>query len=250
MIIIKSKAQIDAMRKAGRIAAGALSKAGENVRPGISTHELDNIVREFILSKGARPSFLGYDGFPASACISVNSEVIHGIPSKKRILLEGDIVSIDVGAFINGVHGDCANTFLAGNVSEGAKKLVEVTRASFFEGMKYARPDFRIGDIGSAIESHIKKYGYSAVRQYVGHGIGADLHESPEVPNFGTSGRGVRLAKGMTIAVEPMINEGIFEVEVLPNHWTVVTKDKKLSAHYENTILITDGEPEILTIVD
>lgn len=250
MIVIKSKAQIEAMRKAGRIAAEALAKAGENVRPGISTYELDKIVREFILSKKARPSFLGYGGFPASACISVNSEVIHGIPSKKCIIADGDIVSIDVGAFIDGVHGDCANTFFAGNVTENAKKLVEVTKASFFEGMKYATAGNRIGDIGSAIDKYITQYGYTAVRQYVGHGVGAELHESPEVPNFGTAGRGVRLTKGMTIAVEPMINEGTFEIEVLANDWTVVTKDKKLSAHYENTILITDGEPEILTIVD
>lgn len=250
MIIIKSKAQIDAMRKAGRIAASALKKAGENVRPGITTFELDNIVREFILSKGARPSFLGYGGFPASACISVNSEVIHGIPSKKRVVKEGDIVSIDVGAYIDGVHGDCADTFFAGPVNERAKRLVEVTKAAFFEGMKYARSDCRIGDIGSAIEGHITAYGYSVVRQYVGHGVGTLLHEAPEVPNFGLSGKGVRLTKGMTIAVEPMINEGTYEVEVLSNNWTVVTKDKRLSAHYENTVLITDGEPEILTIVD
>ena len=247
MIIIKSKAQVEAMRKAGSIAAGALALAGELVTVGISTYELDTKIREFITSKGARPSFLGYDGYPGSACISINSEVIHGIPSKSRIIKDGDIVSIDVGAHINGVHGDCANTFFAGNVSDENRKLVEVTRQSFFEGINYARQGCRIGDIGYAIDSYVKKFGYSTVKRFVGHGIGQDLHEAPEVPNFGTKGRGVRLTKGMTIAVEPMINAGSQEIKILSDKWTVVTSDGKNSAHYENTILITDNEPEILT---
>ncbi len=247
MIIIKSKAQVDAMRKAGSIAAGALALAGELVCVGVSTYELDTKIREFITSKGARPSFLGYDGYPGSACISINSEVIHGIPSKSRIIKDGDIVSIDVGAKINGVHGDCANTFFAGNVSDENRKLVEVTRQSFFEGINYARQGCRIGDIGYAIDSYVKKFGYTTVKRFVGHGIGQDLHEAPEVPNYGTKGRGVRLTKGMTIAVEPMINAGSQEITVLSDKWTVVTSDGKNSAHYENTILITDNEPEILT---
>ncbi|MBE6903242.1 MAG: type I methionyl aminopeptidase [Ruminococcaceae bacterium] len=247
MIIIKSKAQVEAMRKAGSIAAGALALAGELVTVGISTYELDTKIREFITSKGARPSFLGYDGYPGSACISINSEVIHGIPSKSRIIKDGDIVSIDVGANINGVHGDCANTFFAGNVSDENRKLVEVTRQSFFEGINYARQGCRIGDIGYAIDSYVKKFGYSTVKRFVGHGIGQDLHEAPEVPNFGSKGRGVRLTKGMTIAVEPMINAGSQEIKILSDKWTVVTADGKNSAHYENTILITDNEPEILT---
>lgn len=249
MIQVKNKAQIAAMKKAGRITGEALLVARELVREGVSTKEIDDKIRAFIERSGAKPSFLGYGGFPASACISLNDEVIHGIPSRDRILHEGDIVKIDVGAYIDGFHGDSARTFPVGKVSDEAMRLIEVTKESFDRGIGQATAGNRIGDIGSAIDTYVKGFGYSVVRRYIGHGVGHELHEDPEVPNFGTPGRGTRLCQGMTIAVEPMVNVGTFAVRELSNGWTVVTADGSLSAHYENTILITDGEPLILTEV-
>lgn len=249
MIIVKSSREIDAMRRAGKITAGARTIARQAIRAGVTTGEIDREVRRFITKSGATPSFLNYGGFPASACVSVNEEVVHGIPGG-RIIRNGDIVSVDVGAKIDGFHGDCAGTYPCGEVSPEAKKLMEVTRASFFEGIKYARAGNRISDIGHAVQEYCESFGYSLVRDYVGHGIGADMHEEPEVPNFGQPGHGPRLVRGMTIAVEPMVNIGTWRVRVLSNGWTAVTADGSLSSHYENTILITDGEPEILTYAD
>lgn len=249
MIVIKSPREIELMRVSGKITAAARSLGRELVTPGVTTQEIDNEIFKFIKSSGAEPSFLGYGGFPGSACISVNDEVIHGIPGKRQIK-DGDIVSIDVGAYIGGYHGDCCGTFAAGKMSQEAKQLVEVTRQSFFEGLKFARQGYRISDISHAIQEYVESFGYSLVREYVGHGIGRNLHEAPEVPNFGEPGHGPRLVKGMTIAIEPMVNMGGVAVRVLDNDWTVVTVDGSLSAHYENTILITDGEPEILTMAE
>lgn len=236
------------MRKAGKITAAARSIARQAIADGISTKEIDREVNHFIRKSGAIPTFLGYGGFPASACISVNEEVIHGIPGK-RIVRSGDIVSVDVGATFAGFVGDCAGTYPCGEVSEEAKKLMAVTRQSFFEGIKFARPGYRVNDIGSAIQEYVESNGYSVVRDYVGHGVGRNMHEAPEVPNFSRK-PSPRLVPGMTIAVEPMVNVGGWEVKVLSNEWTVVTVDGSLSAHYENTILITDGEPEILTMAE
>ena len=249
MIQVKNKAQIALMKKAGRITGEALLVARELVREGVSTKEIDDKIRAFIEKSGAKPSFLGYGGFPASACISINDEVIHGIPSRERILHEGDIVKIDVGAYIDGFHGDSARTFPVGKVSDEAMKLIEVTKESFDRAFEVARAGMRIGDIGSAIDTYVRGYGYSVVRKYIGHGVGHDLHEDPEVPNFGTPGRGARLCQGMTLAIEPMVNIGTHAVRELSDGWTVVTADGSLSAHYENTILITDGEAINLTEV-
>lgn len=237
------------MRQAGKITAAARALARDMVTPGITTAQIDREVRHFIEKNGAKPTFLGYGGFPGSVCLSVNDEVIHGIPGS-RVIKEGDIVSVDVGATWRGYVGDCAGTYVAGESTEEAKRLIEVTRQSFFEGMKFARAGYRIGDISHAIQTYVENNGFSVVREYVGHGVGAELHEAPEVPNYGEPGRGPRLLKGMTIAVEPMVNAGTFEVKVLKDGWTVKTLDGKLSAHYENTILITDGEPEILTFAE
>ena len=248
-IIVKSPRQIEFMREAGKITAGARSIARQAIAAGITTAEIDKEVYNFITKSGATPSFLNYGGFPGSACISVNEELIHGIPGK-RIIRNGDIVSVDVGAKIHGFHGDCAGTYPCGEVSEETKRLIEVTRQSFFEGIKYAKAGNRLGDISAAIQEYVERHGYSIVREYVGHGIGADLHEDPSVPNYGKAGRGPRLVKGMTLAVEPMVNMGAAAIRVLDDDWTVVTKDGSLCAHYENTILITDGEPEILTMAD
>ena len=247
MIIIKSPRKIELMRQAGKITAGARTVAREMVAPGVTTREIDREVHKFITKSGAQPTFLGYGGFPASACVSVNDEVIHGIPGPK-VVREGDIVSLDVGATINGYTGDCAGTFPCGEVSAEAKRLIAVTRQSFFEGLKFARQGYRVSDIGHAIQEYVEKHGYSVVRAYVGHGVGADLHEEPEVPNYGAPGHGPRLIKGMTLAIEPMVTVGGYDIRMLDNEWTVVTKDGSLSAHYENTVLITDGEPEILTM--
>lgn len=246
MINVKSQRDIDEMRKACRITAGALKMAGEAIRPGMTTAELDRRIRSFIEQNGAKPSFLNYNGFPASACVSVNDEVIHGIPGG-RVLLEGDIVKVDVGAYFHGFHGDCANTFPVGDVSEEAMRLISVTRDSFFEGIKNIKDSSRVGDIGAAIQSFAEENGYSVVRDYIGHGVGEHLHEEPDVPNYGRAGHGPRLYRGMTIAVEPMICQGGYKVRTLDNDWTVVTCDGKLSAHYENTVLITDTGVEILT---
>ena len=238
------------MKIAGRITAEALETARELIRPGISTKEIDTKIRRYIEKSGATPSFLGYGGFPGSACISINEQVIHGIPSERVILKEGDIVKIDVGARYRGYNGDSARTFPVGKVSDEALRLISVTEKSFYEAMKVARPGNRVGDIGFAVESFVISNGFSVVRDYVGHGVGKDLHEEPEIPNFGRAGRGVRLYPGMTLAIEPMVNEGTHDVRVLKDGWTVVTLDGKLSAHYENSILITENDPIILTDVN
>lgn len=251
MIFIKNPEQIKKMQIAGRITGEALALAGEAVRDGISTAELDKIIRNHIEKCGAKPSFLGYGGFPGSACISINDEVIHGIPSKKKILREGDIVKIDVGAFIGGYHGDSANTFPVGKVSDEALRLIEATRKSFELGVAAAEKEgARIGDIGFAIDSYVSEMGYSVVRKYVGHGVGAELHEDPSVPNYGTPGRGTRITKGMVIAIEPMVNAGVYGVKELPDGWTVKTADGKLSAHYEHTVAITENGALLLTKVN
>lgn len=237
------------MKDACRISAEALRAAGEAVRPGISTLEIDTIVRQYIEKQGASPSFLGYGGFPASACISVNNVVIHGIPDKNKILRDGDIVSVDVGAFYKGFHGDNAYTFPCGTVSEKARRLLDATRESLYEGIRQATVFNRIGDIGSAVQEYVEARSYSVVRSYVGHGVGAKLHEDPSVPNYGTRGKGVKLLPGMTIAIEPMVNEGTHHTRVLGD-WTVVTVDGKLSAHFEHTIAITPDGPKILTVCE
>lgn len=237
------------MRQACRITAGARTIARQGITDGITTRELDKEIRRYIVKNGAVPTFYHYAGFPGNACISVNDEIIHGIPGS-RVIHSGDIVSVDVGAKIHGFTGDCAGTYPCGEVSEEAKKLMAVTRQSFFEGIKFARVGYRISDIGHAIQQYVESNGFSVVRSYVGHGVGAELHEEPEIPNYGEPGHGPRLVKGMTLAIEPMVNAGTFDVRVLSNDWTVVTADGKLSAHYENTILITDGEPEILTMAE
>ena len=250
MIPIKTKEQLERMRVACRITALARKAAAAAGAPGVTTDEIDRIVRKTIEKAGAKPSFLGYGGFPASACISINDEVIHGIPSAKRVVHEGDIVKIDVGAYIGGFHGDCACTVPCGQVSDEAKRLIEVTRQSFYEGIQFARKGCRVSDISAAVQAYVEANGFSVVRSFVGHGVGQKLHESPEVPNFGRPGHGVRLQAGMTLAIEPMVNVGGYDVRVLSDGWTVKTKDGKLSAHYENTVAITDGAPEILTAID
>lgn len=249
MISVKNKDQIKLMREAGRITGEALALAGESIKPGITTKQLDTIIRHHIEKCGAKPSFLGYGGFPGSACISINNEVIHGIPSA-RVIEEGDIVKVDVGAFYKGFHGDSANTFAVGKVSSEAARLIEVTKESFWRGIAEAKPGNRVGDIGYAVQSYVEENGFSVVKRYVGHGVGAELHESPDVPNFGTKGRGVRLCAGMTIAVEPMVNIGSPDVIEKSDKWTVVTADGTLSAHYEHTIAITDDGVIVLTKID
>ena len=249
MIAIKSEQELMCMRQACKITAAARALAGEMVRPGVSTKAIDKAVHDFIVSQGAKPSFLGYNGFPASTCISVNSTVIHGIPSS-YVLHEGDIVSVDVGAYYKGFHGDCAATFPCGTVSAEANRLIEVTKQSFFEGIRFAKRGQRVSDISHAIQTYVESNGFSVVRSFVGHGVGARLHEEPEVPNYGAPGRGPRLLPGITLAIEPMVNQGVYDVQILKDKWTTVTADGKLSAHYENTVLITDGEPEILTVAE
>jgi methionyl aminopeptidase len=246
MITLKSPKEIELMRRAGKITAAARALAGEMVKPGVTTQEINDEVERFIRKEGAIPSFLNYSGYPGSICISVNDEVIHGIPGK-RVLQDGDIVSVDVGAYIGGYHGDCAATFACGTITPEAQDLIDVTRQSFFEGIKFAKKGYRVSDISAAIQVYVESHGYSIVREYVGHGIGKNLHESPEVPNFGNPGWGVRLLPGMTLAIEPMVNTGSAAIQLLSDGWTVKTRDGKYAAHYENTILITDGEPEILT---
>ena len=238
------------MKKAGKITAEALWVAKEAIRPGVSTLEVDTKIRRFIEKCGAKPSFLGYDGFPGSACISINNQVIHGIPSKSVIIREGDIVKVDVGARFRGYNGDSARTFPVGKVSDEALRLISVTEGSFYEAMKVAKHGNRVGDIGAAVENFVISNGFSVVKAYVGHGVGASLHEDPQVPNYGTAGRGARLYSGMTLAIEPMVNVGTEEVDVLRDGWTVVTADGKLSAHYENTIAVCEGDPIILTDKD
>ena len=249
MIPIKNEREIDAMRQACKLTAAARALAGRMVRPGVTTRQIDKAVHDFIVSHGAKPSFLHYGGFPASTCFSVNETVIHGIPDH-RVLREGDIVSVDVGAYYKGFHGDCAATYACGEISPQARKLIDVTKQSFFAGLKFAKQGCRISDIGHAVQTYVEANGFSVVRSFIGHGVGAQLHEEPEVPNFGKPGRGPRLIRGMTIAIEPMVTEGTYEVQVLKDRWTTVTCDGKLAAHYENTVLITDGEPEILTVAE
>ena len=250
MIQLKNAAQIKDMREAGRITGEALLVAREHVREGISTYELDRVIRQYIEKCGAKPSFLGLYGFPGSACISINDEVIHGIPSKKRILQEGDIVKIDLGACYKGYHGDSARTIPVGKVSDEALKLISVTRESFFAGVAQLKSGNRLGDVGSAIDTKVRENGFSTVRKYIGHGIGREVHEAPDVPNYGTPGRGVRICSGMVLAIEPMVNVGTYEVRELADGWTVVTADRKLSAHYENTVALTDDGVLNLTLID
>lgn len=249
-IIIKSQKEIELMREAGRILALTHEELRKAIRPGISTYEIDKLGEEVIRSYGCIPSFLNYNGYPASICVSVNEEVVHGIPSKERILKEGDIVSLDAGVIFNGYHSDSARTYGVGEIDEKSADLIRVTKESFFEGLKACRPGNHINDISKAVFDYITARGYSAVRDLVGHGVGANLHEAPEIPNFTRLKKGPKLKAGMTIAVEPMINIGSYEVRWLDDDWTVVTADGERSAHYENTILITEGEPEILSRAD
>lgn len=249
MIVLKTTRELSLMKEACVISAGALKAAGAAVEPGVSTEEINRVAHDFIVRHGAVPTFLGYSGYPAASCISINDEVIHGIPSKKRVIEEGDIVSIDLGATLEGFNGDNAATFAAGAISSEAKRLCDTTKESLFLGIEKAVAGGRIGDIGSAIQRHCESRGYSVVREFVGHGVGHKLHEDPSVPNYGTPGRGVRLLPGMTIAIEPMINLGKADVKTLPDGWTVKTRDGKLSAHFEHTVAITPSGPKILTLL-
>ena len=249
MVVLKTGRELQIMREACRISAGALKLIGSAVEPGVTTAELDRLAEQYILKQGAKPNFKNYQGYPATACISINNEVIHGIPSEKRKLVNGDIVSVDLGAEFNGYHGDNAATFAVGDVSDEAKRLMDTTRESLYEGIKAACAGSRIGDISYAIQRYVEARGYSVVRQFVGHGIGTHLHEAPEVPNFGAAGRGIRLLPGMTLAIEPMVNVGNYDVKVMPDGWTVLTRDGSLSAHFEHTIAITSDGPQIMTIV-
>lgn len=248
MVTIKSHREIELMRKAGKLLAQTHEEMAKAIKPGMSTWEVDKIGEDIIRSFGCIPSFLNYNGFPASICVSVNDEVVHGIPSKKRIIKDGDIVSLDAGLIYEGYHADAARTVMVGNVSEEARLLVERTKQSFFEGIKYAKAGNHLHDISNAIGDYCESFGYGVVRDLVGHGIGTNLHEDPQIPNFRQRRRGIKLQAGMTLAIEPMINTGTYDVYWQDDDWTVVTADGSLSAHYENTILITDGEPEILTI--
>ncbi len=247
MVVLKTGRELAIMKEACRISAGALDLIGRAVEPGVTTAELDRIAEQYILSQGATPNFKNYQGYPATACISINHEVIHGIPNKNRVIKAGDIVSVDLGAMFGGYHGDNAATFAAGDISPEAKRLIDTTRESLYEGIKMARAGGRIGDISAAVQQYVEARGYSVVRDFVGHGIGTNLHEAPEVPNFGNPGRGIRLIPGMTIAIEPMVNAGRHEVKVMPDGWTVLTKDGSLSAHFEHTVAITPDGPLIMT---
>ncbi|ABW18076.1 type I methionyl aminopeptidase [Alkaliphilus oremlandii] len=248
MIYIKSRQEIELMREAGKIVAEAHELVREAIKPGITTMELDQIVETHILKRGAIPAFKGYGGFPASTCTSVNHEVVHGIPGLKR-LEEGDILSVDIGALYKGYYGDSAKTHAIGKISPRAEELIEVTRQSFYEGIKFAKLGYRLSDISHAIQTYVESKGFSVVRNYVGHGIGTSMHEEPQIPNYGPPGKGPRLKEGMVLAIEPMINIGTYEVKVLSDGWTVVTLDGEYSAHYEHTVAITDDEPEILTLL-
>lgn len=249
MIILKNDNEIKLMREAGRVVAIVLEKIESSLKPGITTLELDTIAEEIIKEHQMIPAFKGYNGFPASICVSINEEVVHGIPSSNKKIKDGDIVSVDVGTIYKGYHGDAARTFPVGTVSEEAKKLIEVTKNSFYEGLKYCKKGYRLSDVSNAIQSYVESKGCSVVKDFVGHGIGKKMHEDPQIPNFGRPGRGPRLAEGMVFAIEPMVNLGTDEVQVLLDNWTVVTQDQKLSAHYEHTVALTDGEPVILTTV-
>ncbi len=247
MIVIKSRAEIEIMRESGKVTAEILANLGKIIVPGITTKEIDAYVEGEILRNKMIPAFKGYNGYPASACVSINQEIVHGIPSQ-RIVGEGDIVSIDVGCVSRGYFSDAARTYPAGKVSEAAKKLIDTTEASFFEGLKFCKVGYRLSDISAAIQKRAEADGFSLVRDFVGHGIGRAMHEEPQIPNYGPPGRGPRLAIGMVFAIEPMVNQGTYEIRVLEDNWTAVTLDGKLSAHYENTVAITDGEPEVLTL--
>ena len=248
MIVLKTGRELKIMREACRISAGALQTVGKAIEPGVTTAELDRLAEEYIRSQGAVPNFKNYEGYPATACISINNEVIHGIPSASRKLAAGDIVSVDLGAKFDGYHGDNAATFACGDISREAKRLMDTTRESLYEGIRAACAGGRIGDIGHAVQSYVEAAGYSVVRKFVGHGVGTQLHEAPEVPNFGTPGRGIRLMPGMTLAIEPMVNMGGSDVKILPDGWTVLTRDGSLTAHFEHTIVITADGPQIMTV--
>lgn len=248
MIIIKSDSEIDLMRESGKVTGFILKELENFIKPGLSTADVDRFVEKTIRGAGMIPTFKGYGGFPASACVSINDEVVHGIPNKKRILREGDIVSVDVGSTYKGYVSDAARTYPVGEVSDVAKHLMQATKDSFFAGLEYCKVGYRLSDISHAIQVHAENEGFSVIRDFVGHGVGQEMHEDPQIPNFGKAGRGPRLAKGMVFAIEPMICEGTYDVKTLSNEWTVVTLDGKLSAHYENTVVITDGEPELLTL--
>lgn len=248
MIIIKSAQEIEMMRESGKVTGKILRELEDFIKPGISTMDIDKFVEDTIRAHGMIPSFKGYGGFPGSACVSVNEVVVHGIPSKNKILREGDIVSVDVGSIYNGYHSDAARTYGVGKISPQAQRIIDAARDSFFEGLKYCKVGCRLSDVSHAIQEKVESEGFGVIRDFVGHGIGSDLHEDPQIPNYGKAGRGPRLAAGMVFAIEPMITEGTYEVDVLLDNWTVVTQDGKLSAHYENTVVITDGEPELLTL--
>lgn len=248
MIILKTKREIEVMRKAGRLVAQSHELVKKYIKPGVTTKELDQLVEEFLRSQNAIPTFKGYGGFPFSICASVNEEVVHGFPSDRK-LAEGDIVSIDIGATFEGYVGDSAKTFYVGEVEDEKRRLVEATRQSFYEGIKFAKTSYRLSDISHAIQAYAESQGFSVVRDFVGHGVGKNMHESPQIPNFGKPGKGPRLQEGMVLAIEPMINAGTYHVKVLDNDWTVVTVDGRPSAHYEHTVAITDGEPELLTVI-
>jgi methionyl aminopeptidase len=250
MIIIKSDSEIDLMRESGKVTGYILRELENVIKPGLSTADVNHFVEKTIRDAGMIPTFLGYGGFPASACVSVNEEVVHGIPDKKRILREGDIVSVDVGSTYKGYVSDAARTYAVGEISEEARHLIDATRDSFFAGLEFCKVGCRLSDISHAIQASAEGEGFSVIRDYVGHGVGQQMHEDPQIPNFGKAGRGPRLAKGMVFAIEPMICEGTYDVRTLSNDWTVVTLDGKLSAHYENTVVITDGEPELLTLAE
>lgn len=248
MIILKTKREIEIMREAGRLVAKSHELVKQYIKPGVTTKELDQIVEDFLRSQNAIPTFKGYSGFPYSICASVNEEVVHGFPSDRK-LEEGDIISVDIGATFGGYVGDSAKTFFVGNVDDEKRRLVEITRQSFYEGIKFAKESYRLSDISHAIQEYVEKAGFSVVRDFVGHGVGRKMHESPQIPNFGRPGRGPRLQEGMVLAIEPMINAGTYNVKILDNDWTVVTVDGKPSAHYEHTVAITDGEPMLLTVL-
>jgi len=250
MIILKSKREIETMRESGKIVAHVHNVLQSHIRPGITTKELDEIAEKEIRKHGATAAFKGYGGFPGSICASINEEVVHGIPSTSRELKDGDIISVDIGALKNGYYGDAAKTFAVGQVTDQASKLIDVTRQSFYEGLKYCRVGYRLSDVSNAIQSYVESHGFSVVRDFVGHGIGTNLHEDPQIPNYGPPGKGPRLAEGMVLAIEPMVNAGGYSVEILNDKWTVVTLDRSLSAHYEHTLAITDDEPLLLTSLD
>ena len=250
MIVIKNKAEIELMMKAGSVTADILKELPSVIRPGMSTMELDKWIEDFILKHDMKPAFKGYGGFPATACISVNEELIHGIPSKKTILKEGDIVTVDLGTIYKGYYSDAARTYPVGKISEEKQKLIKVAEESFFEGLKYCKKGNRIGDVSHAIQEYVESFGFSIIRDYTGHGVGTDLHEDPAVPNYGKPGHGPKLVPGMTIAIEPMIAAGDYDVDVLDNDWTVVMSDGSMCAHYENSVVITEGEPILLTCKD